>query len=247
MTKPLDYEFKYLEEYGKEEEIFLRPDRQDRSGEAWEKLLALIDQAAEEGWTEFAPGRMMPRDLWAQIKVLPNEIGKLTQVTHLFLYGSKLERIPPHIGQMTALKEFTPYTSYGLHWFPYEITRCKNLVESTVSTRALYGNYKNRPHFPDLTNSFNKVEYFDHTPTCSVCNQGSKNGEYHQVWVSLYVGTDTLPLLANVCSDACLKALPTPPDSYIETPHQGGTHQKQAMTFWEQVLQEKEEDDEEDE
>ncbi|EAY26953.1 hypothetical protein [Microscilla marina] len=244
MTKPLDHEFKYLEEYGKGEEIFLRPDRQDRSGDAWEKLLALINQAVEEGWTEFAPGRMMPHDLWRQIKVLPNEIERLTQVTHLFLYGSSLERIPPHIGKMTSLKEFTPYTSYGLHWFPYEITRCKNLVDSTVSTRALYGNYKNRPYFPDLTKAFNQVEYFGYTPTCSVCNKQVKNNEYRQVWISLSVATDILPLLANICSDVCLEALPTPPESYIQEPHQGGIHQKQAITFWEQVLNKYEDDDE---
>lgn len=39
------------------------------------------------------------------------------------LYGSNLVRIPPEIGAMTSLEEFTPYTSYRLHWVPYEITR----------------------------------------------------------------------------------------------------------------------------
>jgi hypothetical protein len=46
--------------------------------------------------------------------------------------------------------EFTPYMSYRLHWSPYEITRGARLNESSVSTRALYGNHKFRPPFPRL-------------------------------------------------------------------------------------------------
>ena len=75
---------------------------------------------------------------------------RLTAVKHLVLYGSNLVRIPPEIGAMSSLEEFTPYTSYRLHWFPYEITRCRKLSRSTVSTRALFGNYKLRPPFPRL-------------------------------------------------------------------------------------------------
>src|SRR4029450_7239360 len=68
----------------------------------------------------------------------------------LNLYGSSLVRIPPEIGEMESLKEFVPYPSYRLHWFPYEITRCTKLRNSTVSTRALYGNFKFPPAFPRL-------------------------------------------------------------------------------------------------
>ncbi|MDX2565372.1 hypothetical protein PV371_38115 [Streptomyces sp. TX20-6-3] len=66
------------------------------------------------------------------------------------LYGSNLVRIPPEIGAMTSLEEFSPYTSHRLHWFPYEITRCWKLVRSTISTRSLFGNFKLRPPFPRL-------------------------------------------------------------------------------------------------
>jgi hypothetical protein len=48
------------------------------------------------------------------------------------------------------LEVFEPYTSYSLHLFPYELTRCANLRDSTVSTRALYGNFNFRPPFPRL-------------------------------------------------------------------------------------------------
>ncbi|MER7694405.1 hypothetical protein [Streptomyces sp. NPDC097610] len=44
------------------------------------------------------------------------------------LYGSDLVRISPEIGTMTSLEEFTPYTSYRLHWFPYKITRRRKLT-----------------------------------------------------------------------------------------------------------------------
>ncbi len=38
---------------------------------------------------------------------------------------------------MTSLEEFTPYTSYRLHWFPYEITRCTEAHQDTVSTHSV--------------------------------------------------------------------------------------------------------------
>ncbi|MFT6336840.1 MAG: hypothetical protein ACJATI_003601, partial [Halioglobus sp.] len=31
-----------------------------------------------------------------------------------------------------------------------EILECKNLIESTIRTRALFGNYKGTLHFPSL-------------------------------------------------------------------------------------------------
>lgn len=230
-----------LEQYGRQEETYIRPDKQDRSSEAWQKLLALIDQATEEEWTEFQPAKYLGRDLWKQITVLPNEIAKLTKVKKLYLYRSKLERIPPHIGQMASLQEFDPYTSYHLHWFPYEITRCKNLNDSRVSTKAIYGNFKFRPNFPDLTD--NPVVYHDYQVKCSVCDSTTpENDGFNQVWVSLWVGTDTLPLLANICSDACLKALPTPPDDYIAYPHKGGAGQEQPLDYLQKLRNEPEDD-----
>jgi hypothetical protein len=144
----------------------------------------------------------------------------------LSLYGSHLVRIPPEIGEMANLEEFDPYTSYRLHWFPFEITRCKKLKRSRVSTRALYGNYKYRPPFPRLPSIS-----ADLTPAfCSVC-QGpfTKNGPY-QVWVSLRVATDVLPLLVHACSGKCIQDLPTPPSGYVPRPHQGSSEVEQPAT-----------------
>jgi hypothetical protein len=110
-------------------------DRSDPDGEAWQRLLELIDRAAGDGRAVFAPGREMPAHLWRQIVTLPASISRLTEVKDLILYGSNLIAVPPGIGAMASLENFQPYTSRRLHWFPYDITRCSELRDSTVSTR----------------------------------------------------------------------------------------------------------------
>lgn len=195
-------------------------DVQDRNCEAWKKLCNYVERAAAEGLEVFSPGKELGAELFAQIHTLPESISKLKSVKKLFLYGSRLKRLPPEIGDMEALEEFTPYTSYDLHWFPYEITRCKNLKDSTVSTRAIYGNYKNRMPFPDL--SRNPVRYEGETLRCSVCKQEMYYSQTNQLWITLRVGTDVLPLLANLCSVSCELALPKPYEGYVPYAHKGG-------------------------
>ena len=48
---------------------------------------------------------------------------------------------------MTNLEGLDPYTSYCLHWFPYEIIRCNKLKRSRVSTRALSEIANTEPRF----------------------------------------------------------------------------------------------------
>ena len=168
---------------------------------------------------EFGP------ELFSQIYTLPESISKLKKVKKVWLYGSKLKRIPPEIGEMEALEYFDPYTSYDLHWFPYEIINCKNLKDSRVSTRALYGNFKNRMGFPKLTR--NPVRYEGNTVSCSICKKEMSWQETNQLWISLWVGTDVLPLLANICSKECESAIPAPPENYIHYLHKGGAQLKQ--------------------
>src|SRR5207247_10515570 len=111
-----------------------------------------------------------------------------------------------------------PYTSHRLHWYPYELTRCPRLSDSTVSTRVLYGNFKFRPPFPALRPVTDAAEAdftgldpgmwgVDAVRTCSVCDQPGDR-ELYQVWTSRLVGTDVLPLLVNACSAACVAKLP---------------------------------------
>lgn len=206
-------------------------ERQDVSAPGWQHLLELVDEAAADGREEFRPLTELSPEERRQVVTLPPSIAKLTEVKHLMLYGSNLVRIPPEIGAMTSLEQFTPYTSYRLHWFPYEITRCRKLVSSTVSTRALFGNYKLRPPFPRLRPSVTELDMAHLDPgrwgvtavqDCGVCERPIARNGLHQVWISIRVATDVLPLLVNACSSACVAALPEGAEDHIRTPHKGG-------------------------
>ncbi|MFE3653315.1 leucine-rich repeat domain-containing protein [Streptomyces sp. NPDC057579] len=209
-------------------------ERQDTSAAGWRRLLELIDEAADDGREEFSPLAGLSAEERRQIVTLPPSIAQLTAVRHFVLYGSNLVRVPPEIGAMSSLEEFTPYTSYRLHWFPYEITRCPKLVRSTVSTRALFGNYKLRPPFPRLRPARESAadpglaeldaRRWGTTAVrgCSVCDRQIRPGGLHQVWLSLRVATDVLPLLVNACSAACVAALPSGAEDHVTLPHTGG-------------------------
>ncbi|TYQ31114.1 leucine-rich repeat domain-containing protein [Pseudanabaena sp. UWO310] len=205
--------------------VKLHLEQQDMKCDGWKRLLELVEVAAQDGREEFVPEQEMKQNEWQQIITLPSSIAKLKSVKHLNLYGSNLVRIPPEIGEMTNLEKFTPYTSYRLHWFPYEITRCKKLKDSTVSIRALYGNYKFRFSFPQLPVG---VGVEAGSPTkCSVCNAPISDSNLYQVWISLPVATDVLPLLVNACSQTCINQLPPPSENYVQKPHRGGANIQQ--------------------
>jgi hypothetical protein len=206
---------------------------QDRTSDAWKALCRYIEELADSGAEEFSPREALGPELYSRIFTLPESIATLKSVTKVWLYGSKLKRIPPEIGEMTALTHFDVYTSYGLQWFPYELTRCKNLIESRVSTRALYGNYKHRIHFPWLKG--NPVRYHGETVRCSVCGAEIGHDETWQLWISLKVGTDVLPLLVNSCSRECTQSLPTPHSNYVQQAHQGGTSVAQPPDYGEMM------------
>jgi hypothetical protein len=212
--------------------VSFHEDTQDHAAAGWRHLLALIDEAAADGRTEFVPFRELSAAERRQIITLPSTIAKLTAVTRLVLYGTNLVRLPPEIGAMAGLEVFEPYTSHRLHWYPYELTRCVRVADSTVSTRVLYGNVKFRPPFPALrpVTHADQVDFAELDPgvwgttavrTCSVCD-GPVGQELHQVWISRRVGTDVLPLLVNACSANCVAALPEPEQGYVPTPHTGG-------------------------
>ncbi|MEU9864844.1 leucine-rich repeat domain-containing protein [Streptomyces sp. NPDC047971] len=218
-------------------------ERQDPTAPGWRHLLELVEEAAADGREEFKPLIELSPAERRQVVTLPPTIAKLTAVKHLVLYGSNLVRLPPEIGAMTSLEEFTPYTSYRLHWFPYEITRCRRLTRSTVSTRALFGNFKLRPPFPKLTSSPDSLTGleperldagrwgFTALKGCSVCDDPIAHGGLQQVWISLRVATDVLPLLVNACSAECVASLPGGADNYIPTAHKGGPVDQPASSW----------------
>ena len=211
-------------ESGNWQELTLHGEIQDQQSDAWKSLGAYISKVDADGGDELNPIAGIGPEKWEQIVTLPASIGTLQSVKVLSLYGSHLVRIPPEIGDMTNLEEFDPYTSYCLHWLPYEITRCKRLRRSRVSTRALYGNYKYRPPFPRLPSISAEL-----TPACcSVCRGPFTQHGPYQLWVSLGVATDVLPLLVHACSNECVQNLPKPPEGYLPEPHSGGLEVKQT-------------------
>jgi len=216
-------------------DLAFHQDTQDTECAAWQRLLELIEQAAADGRVVFEPLRELPAEDIPQLVSLPPTIAKLKAVTQLFLYRSHLVRLPPEIGEMESLERFDPYTSHRLHWFPYEITRCRNLKDSTVSTRSLYGNYKYRPPFPRLEPYGEEAGVPLVQRPCSVCGQPFADRGLHRVWISLWVGTDALPLLVNACSPACIERLPSPPHEplipYVPHPHRGGLEVHQPPTL----------------
>jgi hypothetical protein len=204
--------------------IRLHRERQDTDCDAWRRLLELVEEAVLEEVEVFAPLERLKPGEEIEIVTLPPTIANLKSVRGFYLQGSSLVRIPPEIGEMSNLEVFDPYQSYRLHWFPYEITRCPNLGHSTVSTRALYGNYKYRWAFPRLEGETASGEGTGHR--CSVCQRPFSHAP-QRAWISLWVATDVLPLLVNACSQTCIERLPKPPDGYVQEPHRGGPELQQ--------------------
>ena len=119
---------------------------------------------------------------------------------------------------MSSLRELDLYTSYSLHWLPYEVTRCASLNASRMSTRALYGNRKTRLPFPRLSWPIDVLL----PATCSVCDRPFGERFPEPFWTTQRVGTDYVPLLVHSCSKACTDSVPSAPPGFFERPHKGG-------------------------
>ena len=138
--------------------------------------------------------------------------------------------MPPEIGKMESLEKLSTYGSYYLHWYPYEILNCKNLHTTWVSTRALYGNFKYLPPFPQLKETI--FELYGHEACCSICGLKKHAVSLNRYWVSIKVANDVLPLLVNVCSENCYIKISTPDDKYVKIPHQGGLNIVQPSDYF---------------
>jgi len=202
----------------------LHHDVQDTECSAWRNLVGAVERAIRDQPAEFSPLDGLSGPERALIVTLPSTIGQLTAVRKLRLYGSHLSRVPPEIGDMSALEDLDVYTSYRLHYLPFELTRCHRLKDSRMSTRALFGNFKNRGKFPNLLHEDNRAALdAARTSACSVCGVALNGPIFMDRWLTLFVGTDWVPLLATLCSHACIGRLPKPPDGYVPRPHTGGS------------------------
>lgn len=218
----LGYDCDCLVEHGRKGAAFiptLHVEAQDPGAAGWRQLTALIDDVARSGAGDLAPGMHIAPDDWHRVIILPPEIASLTRVRGLRLYGSSLRRLTPEIGRMSALRTLDIYTSYALHWLPYEVTRCEDVYDSRMSTRALYGNRKTRLPFPRLSGPVDVLM----PETCSVCDLPFEDRSVQLYWTTQRIGTDDVPLLIHSCSDACTDRVPSAPPGYIARPHKGGS------------------------
>jgi hypothetical protein len=195
----------------------LHSEVQDQSAAGWGHVTEVIERLARAGATVFDPSATIPWDDWVRVITLPAEIAALTHVREVRLYGSSLRRLPPEIGRLSSLRELDLYTSYSLHWLPYEVTRCRNLRASRMSTRALYGNKKTRLPFPRLSRPIDALL----PTTCSVCDRPFGERAPHLFWTTQWVGTDNVPLLIHSCSSSCTESVPSAPSGFCERPHKG--------------------------
>lgn len=196
----------------------LHTETQDITAPGWQLLLQQIGSASAPATSVFEPLVEIPADQWSAVITLPSSVSALTMVTTLRLYGSHLRRLPPEIGRMSALTNLDIYTSYSLHWLPYEVTRCTALRDSRMSTRALYGNIKTRLPFPRLTGPVGTIM----PQTCSVCDKPFREGRVQLLWTTQRIATDVVPLLIHSCSSECTSHVPDAPEGYYPRPHRGG-------------------------
>jgi len=211
---------------GKRAVPYLHVDEQDPGAAGWGRVTRLIDALAAAGATVLEPSATVPWEEWIRVITLPPEGASLTRVAEVRLYGSHLRRLPPEIGRMSSLRELDLYTSYSLHWLPYEVTRCANLRSSRISTRALYGNRKTRLPFPRLSGPVDVLV----PVTCSVCDRAFDGRTPQLLWTTQRVGTDNVPLLIHSCSRACTDSVPAAPPGFFERPHKGGGGVGMPMT-----------------
>lgn len=186
---------------------------------AWDVVCEIIHDAEQKDVLELSLSQLMDKEDYYALNTLPATIGNLKALRKLVLYGSNISWIPREISECENLRKFEPYRSYRLHWLPYEIKRCEKLIDSTISTKALYGNYKLRSPFPDLKQ--NKWGWDINNDLCSIC--GEKSTSIQQYWISEVVATDVVPLLVSVCGVNCLSKVGDYfLEDYICYPHQGG-------------------------
>lgn len=184
----------------------------------WALVTRLAEEASRARADIFEPAAHIPWENWQDVITLPAGVQDLTHVRELRLYASHLRRLPPEVGAMRSLTSLDIYTSYSLHWLPYEVTRCAKLTSSRMSIRALYGNRKTRLPYPRLSGPVDALS----PQTCSICDRSFGENAPHLWWTTQRVGSDDVPLLVHSCSDECTKSLPRPPPGYFAKPHKGG-------------------------
>jgi hypothetical protein len=206
----------------------LHTEEQDESVAGWRQLTKLVEELARSEAEHLAPGKHIAWEDWQHVITLPREVATLTRLREFHAYGSNLRRLPPEIGRIPFLRKLDIYTSYALHWLPYEIVRCEHLYWSAMSTRTLYGNKKTRLPFPRLTGPVDVLL----PETCSVCDRSFEGRAPQVCWTTQRIGTDDVPLLIHGCSKSCIDSVPSAPPGYVARPHKGGSEVQLPPDYW---------------
>ena len=96
---------------------------------AYQEALEKIEEAQQKNF------RVLYLD-GMNLRELPPEIGKLADLTDLWLSDNELTHLPPEIGDLTNLKELDLYNN-ELAEFPTEITHLKQLTYLSLARNKL--------------------------------------------------------------------------------------------------------------
>ena len=172
----------------------------------------------------------------------PN-ISKLTQLQELYIEGSPIICFPETIGKLKKLTTLKFYCSRRMKYAPYELSHCTSLRQTTAGTSRLYVNEKNNLLLPPLPKT--QPELMGHVIRCIVeadkervftvdlarmiieylpydtcSNEGCEQRIYFKEciyygWSRQNPGSDTLCLLAKMCSPKCLQSMPKGTRHYL--------------------------------
>jgi uncharacterized protein (TIGR02996 family) len=181
----------------------LHDERQDTEAPAWRRLEEEIRAASDDGGELFAPLRPYRRDHWLQIVTVPPSIGELLHVRALDLNGAQLFRLPPELGNLRHLEYLRLSSSRGLHWLPFELTRCTRLIGLEGPPRSYDAA---RPRLVPDRPPPGLPGWHARERLCSVCETAYVDEQRHRDFVARRLGGHDVVLLVNACSAGCLEA-----------------------------------------
>ncbi|MBX2800213.1 MAG: TIGR02996 domain-containing protein [Myxococcales bacterium] len=206
----------------------LRREIQDTVDRPWVVLGQAIDEARRNGAEFVAPFRNVNRRQRHQVVTLPPSVGQLVSLKRMRLYDSPLVRLPAEIGTCAELQTLDLLQSVRLSWFPHELTRCQLLQDFRVNNRVLFGNPMTCLAFPRLDPPDPERMVVARTlwgpalRRCATCDTEYDDRGLHRYWITARVATETVPLLANLCSAACVELLREETPGATTDPHRGG-------------------------
>eukprot|EP01083_Nonionella_stella_P300489 1026122_1 len=182
---------------------------------------------------------------------LSERLGQLTNLKTIIITGSPIIRLPVALGQLKQLEKIDFYCSRRMKYIPYEILHCKQLRSTKMGTSRLYVNYKNGLLLPPLPKALeieNVIDSFasmldaydwpngliqiilDYLPHTTCSNEQCKKPIcfkecIHYGWTRQCPGTDTICLLAKMCSNSCINSIADKTRFYLQREKKGSDNE----------------------